>query len=225
MNKDAVGFFLSRFNITFDEVGGLVAVAMAKGGDYGDLYFEYRTNNSINLEEQIIKSASKSISQGVGVRVNSGDKTGYAFTDEIGFDSVKRAALTAAYISQSRAEVGPVDLRHRTDKHNLYPTTEAISDVEASRKIKMLVEADAVARNFDKRIREVQSSFNDEYKIVMIADSEGRITGDIQPLARLNVTCIADEDGNLQLGRSGGGGRGDFDMFEKRVTPKYLAEE
>ena len=90
MSNEAINFFLSRFNITLDEIGRLLGIAISKGGDYADLYFEYRTNNVINLEEQLVKSATKSISQGVGVRVNTGDKTGYAFTDEISFDGIKR---------------------------------------------------------------------------------------------------------------------------------------
>jgi TldD protein len=223
--NDAIQFFLSRYNITLDEIGRLLGIALSKGGDFADLYFEYRTNNSINLEEQLVKAATKSISQGVGVRVNAGEKTGYAFTDEISFESIKRAALTAAYISQSRNESGPVNVSPHANRHNLYDVSEPLSDVTATRKIELACEADKYARQYDKRIREVQVSFLDEYKIVMIANSDGRLVGDIQPLARLNVTCIADEDGNLQIGRTGGGGRADIDLFLNQLTPRQLAEE
>src|SRR5690349_4547099 len=100
MKQEAIGFFTSRFNITVEEIGRLLGIALSKGGEYADLYFEYRINNAVNLEEQLVKAATKSISQGVGVRVNAGEKTGYAYTDEITFESIKRAALTAAYIAQ-----------------------------------------------------------------------------------------------------------------------------
>src|SRR5689334_3094732 len=185
--SDAIQFFLSRYNITLDEIGRLLGIALSKGGDFADLYFEYRTNNSINLEEQLVKAATKSISQGVGVRVNAGEKTGYAFTDEISFESIKRAALTAAYISQSQNESGPVDVSPHSNQHNLYNVSEPLSDVATTRKIELACEADKYARQYDKRIREVQVSFLDEYKIVMIASSDGRLVGDFQPLARLNV--------------------------------------
>lgn len=225
MKQGAVDFFLSRFNITLEEIGRLLGVALSKGGDFADLYFEYRINNSINLEEQLVKSATKSISQGVGVRVNSGDKTGYAYTDEISFDSIKHAALTAAYISQAQKEVGPVSVSRHSNKHNLYSVEESVSDLPVARKIELVREADSLARSFDKRIREVQSSFHDEYKVVMIANSEGLLVGDIQPLTRFNVACIADEDGNLQMGRAGGGGRSGIELFLKEVTSQSLAEE
>src|SRR2546428_2146261 len=135
MSNEAINFFLSRFNITLDEIGRLLGIAISKGGDYADLYFEYRTNNVINLEEQLVKSATKSISQGVGVRVNTGDKTGYAFTDEISFESIKRAALTAAYISQGQTNLPPVNVSPHSNQHNLYPINEPLSEVAAARKI------------------------------------------------------------------------------------------
>lgn len=101
MKQSAIEFFTSRFNITLSEIGNLLGIALSKGGNYADLYFEYRINNSVMLDEQLVKSASKSISQGVGVRVNAGEKTGYAYTDEISFESIKRVVLILVYIAQS----------------------------------------------------------------------------------------------------------------------------
>jgi TldD protein len=226
MKQSAIEFFTSRFNISLSEIGNLLAVALSKGGDYADLYFEYRINNSVMLDEQLVKSASKSISQGVGVRVNSGEKTGYAYTDEITVESIKRAALTSAFIAQSsQDQITPINVTSTSNIHNLYPVVEPLSEVSASRKIDLVKEVDSLARNFDKRIREVQATFVDEYKIVMIATSEGVLTGDIQPLSRFGVSCIADEDGNLQMGRSGGGGRKGMELFETDLTPRKLAEE
>ena len=226
MKQSAIEFFTSRFNVTLSEICNLLGIALSKGGDYADLYFEYRINNSVMLDQQLVKSASKSISQGVGVRVNAGEKTGYAYTDEISFESIKRAALTSAYIAQSvQDQISPIKVNVVNNQHNLYPVAEPLSEVSASKKIELVKEVDLVARNFDKRIREVQSMFVDEYKIVMIATSEGLLTGDIQPLSRFGVSCIADEDGNLQMGRSGGGGRRGIELFQNELTPKKLAEE
>jgi TldD protein len=226
MKQEAINFFTSRFNISLEEIGRLISVAMSKGGDYADLYFEYRINNAVNLEEQLVKAATKSISQGVGVRVNAGEKTGYAFTDEISFESIKHAALTAAYIAQGGpTDVASVNVSPGVNQHDLYPVAEPLCEIPAARKIELVREADAIARKFDKRIREVQATFSDEYKIVMVATSEGRLAGDIQPLARFGVSCIADEDGNLQMGRSGGGGRSGLELFTTQLTPQRLAEE
>src|SRR5262249_41355477 len=134
MKQEAITFFTSRFNITLADVGKLLGVALSKGGDYADLYFEYRINNAVNLEEQLVKSATKSISQGVGVRVNSGEKTGYAYTDEISVESIQRAALTAAYIAQGGAtDLGPINVSPSTNQYNLYPVDEPLSDIPATR--------------------------------------------------------------------------------------------
>ncbi|MEW6733397.1 MAG: DNA gyrase modulator, partial [Acidobacteriota bacterium] len=168
MKQEAIDFFFSRFNITFVEIEKLLGVALSKGGDYADLYFEYRVNNAVSLEEQLVKSANKSISQGVGVRVNADDKTGYAFTDEISFESIRRAALTAAHIATQEEAVSPINVSQASNRHNLYPVDEPPSDVPVARKIELVRQADNHARQFDKRIREVQVSLLDEYKIIMI---------------------------------------------------------
>lgn len=223
--KQAVDLFLTRFNITLNEIERLLSLALSRGGDYADLYFEYRINNSVSLEEQLVKSASKSISQGVGVRVNAGEKTGYAYTDEISYEAISRAALTASYIAHSGGSSQSVGVSRRNCTHNLYPVEIPLSETPVSQKIDLVKEADRLARAYDSRIREVQASFLDEYKVVMIATSEGCLIGDIQPLARFSVACIADADGQLQMGRAGGGGRYGLDYFLNTLTPGRLAEE
>src|SRR2546423_14675387 len=101
MTNDAIRFFLSRFGLSVGQVEQFLATALARGGDYADLYFEYRVNNSVALEERIIKSTARSVAQGVGVRVIAGEKTGYAYTAEIAFNTIRQAALTASFIARS----------------------------------------------------------------------------------------------------------------------------
>src|SRR4030095_11867888 len=98
-----IEFFLKRFDISIAEIESLLAAALSKGGQYADLYFEYTINNSLNLEEQIIKSANRTVEQGVGVRVISDERTGYAYCDEIAADAIRKAAETAAHIADSSA--------------------------------------------------------------------------------------------------------------------------
>src|SRR5512138_2276387 len=98
-------FFTDKFNITISEIESLLGAALSKGGEYGDLYFEYTVLNNLSLEEQIIKSASRSVRQGVGVRVISGEKTGYAYCDEIDTAAIRKAAITAAHIANSNATI------------------------------------------------------------------------------------------------------------------------
>ncbi|MBI3651321.1 MAG: metalloprotease TldD [Acidobacteria bacterium] len=225
MQTDAIRFFFERYALTFRELEQLLAVALARGGDYADLYFEYRTTNSVGVEEQIVKSATKAISQGVGVRVITGEKTGYAYTDEIEFQAIKRAAETASHIANSATGATNLEVNATPNSHNLYAVATPMSEVELARKIALIHRSDQAARRYDKRIREVQASIADEFKYVMIVSSDGRLTGDVQPLARLSVSCIADDDGNLQVGRAGGGGRIDVNFFDEELTPEYFAEE
>ncbi len=220
-----IKFFTDRFKITIPEIESLLADALSKGGDYADLYFEYTLNNSINLEEQLIKSANRTIEQGVGVRVISGERTGYAYCDEISVAAIRKAALTAAHIADSGANPGPVNVSARDARHNLYAVERQSIDEPLDRKIELLRRTDVAARAYDRRIREVQSSYLEKHKIMMIATSEGLLIGDVQPLTRLNVSCIADDDGNLQSGYAGGGARSGLEFFEEVRTPEHFANE
>jgi TldD protein len=225
MENKAIRFFLDSYGLGTSQIDKLLAMALARGGDYADLYFEYRIANSVSAEERIVKSATKSVIQGVGVRVITGEKTGYAYTDEIDFEAILQAAETASHIARSGGLTEPVGVNVTPRFRNLYPVASPITDVPLEHKIELITTADRVARDFDPRIREVQSSIHDEMKYVMIATSEGRLVGDVQPMGRLAVSCIADDDGNLQVGRSGGGGRIGIEFFDNQLDPKTLGLE
>jgi TldD protein len=217
-------FFTEKFNLTVPEIEALLGAAMSRGGDYADLYLEYTVLNSLSLEEQIVKSANRSVRQGVGVRVISGEKTGYAYCDEIEAAAIRKAAMTAAHIAQSQTGAGPINVSSHQPEHALYPVAQLINEQPLPRKIELLTRIDRTARAYDRRIREVQTSLADEYKIVLIATSEGALIGDVQPLARTRVMCIADDDGNLQSGVSGGGGRVGMDFFTEALIEHYANE-
>jgi TldD protein len=225
MNTGAIEFFFQRYGLTLKDLDELLAIALGRGGDYADLYFEYRVANSVHLEEHIVKSATKSIAQGVGVRVIMGDKTGYAYTDEIAFDAIEKACRTASHIARSGKGIQNVGVNATPNIHNLYPVEAPVSSAELTHKIELMNKGDVAARGFDRRIREVQATVADEIKYVMVASSDGRLSGDVQPLGRFAITCIADDDGNLQVGRSGGGGRVGMDFFESELTPEYFGAE
>jgi TldD protein len=221
---EPINFFTGKFNISVSDIESLLGVALSRGGDYADLYFEYATLNSLNLEEQIIKSANRAARLGVGVRVISGEKTGYAYCDEIDVAAIRKAALTAAHIAQSGSGAGPINVSRVSPAHDLYPVAQLIDEEPLPRKIELLDRIDRTSRAFDRRIREAQVSLADEFKVVLIATSEGRLIGDAQPLARMRVMCIADDDGNLQSGVSGGGGRVGMDFFSDRLLDHYANE-
>src|SRR5262245_33830359 len=121
---EPIKFFTGKFNTSIADIESLLSAALSKGGDYADLYFEYTTLNSLSLEEQIIKSANRSVRQGVGVRVISGEKTGYAYCDEIDAAAIRKAALTAAHIARSQSDVPPVNVSSGHPAHDLYPVAQ-----------------------------------------------------------------------------------------------------
>lgn len=216
-------YFTDNFNLTVSDIEKLLAVALSRGGDYADLYFEHAVLSNLSLEEQLIKSANRAITQGVGVRVISGERTGYAYCDEIAPEAIRTAALTAAYIANSNGATTPINVTVGQPQHNLYPVAHPANEEPLERKIELLHQADRAARAYDKRIREVQASVVDEFKVILIATSEGLLIGDVQPLVRMNVSCIADDDGNLQAGRTGGGGRAGLDIFVDQRSPEAFA--
>src|SRR6266496_1738608 len=115
-------FFVEKYNVSVADLETYLSEALSRGGDYADLYFEYRINHSIVLEEQIIKSATKGVSLGVGVRVISGEKTGYAHSDDLNRDNVIKAARTAAFIANSTSQTGKVEVPSPVNQErNLYP--------------------------------------------------------------------------------------------------------
>ena len=205
---------LALFGLTETEISHALGIVKVRDVDYADLYFESRRSESVSMEEGLVKRAVKSVSQGVGVRVTAGEKTGFAYSDELTKRDLELAANAARYIANSPQDERTVAVTHRTvAKRDLYPTDPAMADVATQDRVSLLARLDEEARRYDPRIKNVLASFNTEYKIVVVATSEGVLVGDIQPLARLQVTCIAEENGNRQVGSFGGGGRIGFDYF------------
>jgi len=225
-NRQVETVGLARFGMTDREVLAAMGRVKVRDVDYADLYFEHTVAETISMEESLVKRASSSISQGVGVRATSGEKTGYAYSDEITLAQLEQAAETARYIARSPAGAGTVPaIRIGRPTRNLYPVALPATDVATREKVVLLQQIDALGRSCDPRIKNVMASFSTEYKTVLIADSDGQVVGDVQPLSRLHVTCIAEEDGQRQIGAYGGGGRGEFAFFlEEGRWERYTRE-
>ena len=218
--------FFEKHNVTTTNLEAYLSEALSRGGDYADLYFEYRINHSIVLEEQIIKSAAKGVNLGVGVRVTSGEKTGYAYSDDLNRENISKAARTAAFIANSSAEGGTIHVPNPlSQERNLYPIPIFPADLEIAQKIALLERADQAARAYDARIKQVQASYVDETKHVLVVTSTGIAAWDLQPMVRLNVMCIAEEGGKRQSGYQGAGGRRALDVFTGELDPAALARE
>ena len=219
-------FFDRNFGIGAAALDKVLATAMGKKADYADLYFEYRKNEGVSLEEGLVKNCSQSTGNGVGVRVLAETKTGYAFTDDITIENLEIAARTAQYIAQNRQSQLPVAVGQTQGKaHDLYPVKVSATDVALDKKVALLYEIDKYARGLDRRVKNVFVSLGSEYKVILVAASDGRVVGDIQPLTRLNVTCIVEEDGNRQVGSFGGGGRVEFGFFVDAKDYERYARE
>ncbi len=138
-----------------------LSAALSAGGDFADLYFEYQTSTSVSLDESMVKSASQGISVGCGVRVLSGERTGYAYTDDLAPERILHAARTAAMIASGPAKQPVVGL---TDKpaHNLYPVPLPSVEADVMAKVDLVNRADVAARAYDPRIKEVRVSYVDE---------------------------------------------------------------
>src|SRR5215471_12128044 len=199
---------MQNYGVTVQDIESYVSAAMDRGGDYADLFFELRIHHSIVLEEQLIKTATKAVNLGVGVRVLSGEKTGYAYSENLGRENILKAARTAAFIASSSAEGGKVGVSAPASlHHDLYPVTSTPAELPISEKIALLKSADEAARSYDPRISQVQASFVDETRHTLLASSDGHYVWDVQPMVRLSITCIAEESGNRQSGHQGAGGR------------------
>src|SRR6266581_5299508 len=187
----AQSFFDRNFGIGTGDLEKVIATAVGKKADYADLYFEYRRNEGISLEEGLVKNCSQSTANGVGVRVLAETKTGYAYTDDITIENLELAARTAQYIAQNQQAQLPVAVGQSLDEaHDLYPIKVPVNDIALDQKVALLYEIDKFTRALDARVKNVFASLASEYKVILVASSQGLVVGDIQPLTRLNVTCI-----------------------------------
>src|ERR1700692_3594945 len=217
-------FFLERFGISHQDLERYLSAALSAGGDYADLYFESLTTSSLSVDESLVKSASQGISAGCGVRVVSGERTGYAYTDDLSASRILHAARTAALIASAPAKTAVAGLRQNAAR-SLYPVTLPSVDAEITAKVELVMRADKAARAYDPRIQEVRASYSDELRNILVVGSDGTFAEDSQPLARMNVSCIAKTEGNSARGGSGGGGRVALDFFFGQKVPEFLAKE
>jgi len=203
-------FFLDRFALTENALGETIGSAIARRADYADLYFEFTVQESFSLEDGIVKKAFKNVSQGAGVRVVAGDKTGYAHSDDVTIDTLRLATRTAQAIADEGGENRSVAVRPSSPSRDLYALATPPIATGLDAKIALLNQVDITARRHDPRITNVLAGLGVEQKIILVVNSAGVFVGDVQPLVRLNVTCIAEENGVRQQGTYGGGGRVEF---------------
>ena len=219
-------YFAQTFGITDALMERCLSEAMAAGSDYAELYFESMASTSLGLDESMIKSASQGVSAGCGVRVLAGERTGYAYTDDLSEDRLLRAARTAALIASGPAKQSIVGLAAPAPdlaRPKLYPAPAPELDPALAEKLALVQRADVAARACDSRITEVRAGYSDEVRRILIAASDGTYATDTQPMAHMNVFVLAKDGANITRGNSGGGGRVELDFFHHEKTPEYFA--
>ncbi|MBB2918019.1 antibiotic maturation peptidase [Cupriavidus taiwanensis] len=193
--------------------------------DYADLYFQYTRNEAWSLEEGIVKSGSFSIDQGVGVRAVSGDRTAFAYSDEISLPALSQAAAATRTIG--RAGSGRVKVAGELATHagrNLYTPNDPLDSMSAAEKVALLERIERMARAKDPRVVQVMAGLAGEYDVVLVARSDGVIAADVRPLVRVSVTVIAEQGGRREIGSSGGGGRYAYGYFTDDLLQQYVDE-
>jgi TldD protein len=199
----------------------LLNEALAQGGDYADLFFEYRASGSLSFEEGITRSASRGVSVGLGVRVQKGESTGYAHVEDLTLESMMRAARSAARIASGVSglhieKVEPIVIPSR------YELSRFTLDEPGLDKRKLLERAAAAAMAADPRIVKAAASFAESFREILVASSDGRVAHDVQPMMRFGISAVAEANGRRESGQSGGGGRMTLAYFDDR-SPEFHA--
>jgi TldD protein len=208
------------------DLEAVLGTALARGADYADLFLERTTQDSVALEDGIVKSGDRHVAQGVGVRAQVGERQGYAHTDDITIESLRVAAGAARTIAEGSGGARAVAVRASAGGHDLYPLATSPTDVPVREKIALLGEIDAYARARDPRISQVMASVVSQQRSVLVASSDGGIAGDTQPLVRVNVQVIADDGrGRRELGYQGGGGRVELAAYLSAAGWRPLVDE
>ncbi len=214
-------YFFEKFGITERLLERCLGEALSAGGDYADLYFESVTSTSLGVDEQIVKSASQGTSAGCGMRVLSGERTGYAYTDNLSPERLLHAARTAALIASGPRSSRCRDLQRRR-LADLYPVPLGGFDLDLAARLELILRADRAARAFDPRIVQVRAGYSEELRRILIAASDGAFASDTQPLCRLNVFVIA-KDGairpRVRPGQADAAGWNSFTAVEEPGAP------
>ncbi len=192
--------------------------------DLADMYFQATRFESWSLEDGIVKDGSFNIDQGVGVRAVSGEKTGFAYSDEIALPALAQSARAARAIAHD-AGGGKVQAWHRQESRDLYSSIDPLSSLAEGERIALLESVDKFARGLDPRVKEVNVGLSGEYTRVMMVASDGTFSADVRPLVRLNVSVIVEQNGRREQGSAGGGGRRDYGYFQEGERALGYARE
>jgi TldD protein len=214
---------LAPYDLTSRQLESVFGTLFGHRVNYADLYFQYSRSEAWSLEEGIVKSGSFNIEQGVGVRAISGEKTAFAYSDEISLAALDGAAKAPRAIASSGAE-RLVPMLSRRGTRALYSATDPLGTLTDTQKVELLERLERLARALDPRVVEVMASLGGTYDVVLVARGDGHISADVRPLTRVSITVIAEQNGRREQGYSGGGGRVDYGYFGEEVLAALARE-
>lgn len=198
-NKNAaISAALAHFGVTEQDLKKVIAVALEKGGDYADLFFEHTFSNSISLQDGAVNRSSSNIDFGVGVRVLSGDQSGYAYVENVSLDEMLKAARTAARIASGSKTTKPVNLTEKQITKNYYSITTPWETIVLKDKMPYLQKLNDKVFSLDKRVQKVNASLGDITSHILFCNSEGIMYYDYRPMVTLGATCIMEENGKYE---------------------------
>ncbi|MES2974048.1 MAG: metalloprotease TldD [Pseudomonadota bacterium] len=221
----ARSLLLEPFGLDESHLSRALSEITAHKVDDADLYFQYTRSEGWSLEEGIVKTGSFSIDQGVGVRAVSGEKTAFAYSDDISQASLLDAARTVRSISAaSQSRKAKVPVPRIASSRSLYNGLDPIASLDSAAKIALLGHVEQLARAKDPRVAQVMAGLASEYDVVMVARADGTLAADVRPLVRLSVTVIAEQNGRREMGSAGGGGRFGLAYFDEARITEYVNE-
>lgn len=217
--KIATESLLANSNLDEQQIEKILGQAVGPNIDGADIYFQSTQDESWFLEDGIVKEGDFSIDRGFGLRVVSGEKSGFAYADNIDLKALKEAAGSARSIVRG-GQTGSLQVFHHQSIKPLYPDANPLSAISEPEKVTLLLELDAMARQMDPRVKEVILRLSGSFDVVLIMRSDGVVVSDVRPLVNLSVRVIVEENGRREQGMGGGGARSDYLMFAREDTAK-----
>ncbi|WP_300453084.1 metalloprotease TldD [Accumulibacter sp.] len=214
---------LTPYGLDVADLTKVFGKIMAHQVDYADLYFQYSRSEAWSLEEGIVKAGSFSIDEGVGVRAVAGEKTAFAYSDDISAQALGDAAGAVRAIAVAGQQRRVAVLKGRRG-HTLYVPQDPLASLDAASKVRLLERLEAMARGLDQRVTQVMAHLAGEYEVILVAGSDGRLAADVRPLVRVSLTVIVEENGRREQGSAGGGGRTDYAYFSEAMLAGYARE-
>jgi TldD protein len=219
----ARSLLLAPYDLDEAKIGRTLSSMMGGDVDYADLYFQYSRSEAWAIEEGIVKSGSFSIDQGVGVRAVAGERTAFAYSDDISMAALGDAAKAVRAIGHAGQE-RRIRVSAGLPTRSLYPAADPLASLDSEAKVKLLERLERFARDLDPRVQQVMASIASEYEVILVASSDGRLAADVRPLCRVSITVIVEDDGRREQGSAGGGGRSDYARFSDDALKTYAAE-